>query len=439
MAFGADALVWAPTWTNLDSVDSLVSSYTIDRGRAFEMDQTDGGRATVDILDRDGLLDPTNPAGPHYGQIEPLTQCRLQSWNPILGQMQPRFRGWVSDWNYDFDPSQQVNRLRVELTDMFEILGAVDMLPYPTFGVDPATNDHPDSVGQILYLGTNVQERINHILADVGVPDEFSVVFTGNVLIWATVYSVGETALSAIQEAADAEWPGVSNVYCDRLGRIVFHGRLAKFDPGGVASGATPGAWDWHHWRAGDGAAVHANLGAVAQLREFGFNLGVSKIINSAVAYPNGASDETIAAQTVEDAASITRYGRRSWSAQNLLTRAGLLDDSDALTETKRFAQYYVDNYKQPRNRVNSIEFRSVRPGAAGSSITWRLLTEIDISDQIDLTVGSPGGGGLSAEPYFVEGVHETVQPLNPDYDDVTVTLDLSPQAYFTSNPFPTS
>jgi len=429
--------VWAPTWTSLDTTDNLVTSFTIDRGRVFEMDQTDGGRATVEILDRDGVLDPTNPDGPHFGLIEPLLQCRLQSWNPVTATMEPRFRGWVSEWQYDFDPGQRVNRLRLELTDIFEVLGAIDMLPYPNFGDDPVANNQKDAAGQVFYLGVDAHERINQLLDDSGVPAEFAVVFSGNVSIYSSIYSVGETPLAAIQEAADAEWPGVSNVYPDRLGRLVFHGREAKFDPAGVLAGVDSSVWDWHHWQVGDGAAVAADLGAVAQLRSFGYSRGVSKIINSAVAYPVGATDNQIAAQIVTDPASIARYGRRSWSAQNLLTKEGLADSSTAFVETRRFAQYYVDNFSQPRDRVDGVALRSIQLGAPGADITWLMLTKIDISDQVDLTVSSPGGGGFNVDPYYVEGIHETIRPLNPQMDSVTVELDLSPKAYFASNPFP--
>jgi hypothetical protein len=442
LAFTDDALVWEPTWTSLDTTDSLVASYTIDRGRVYELDQTDGGRATVDILDRDGLLDPTNPDGPHYGLIEPLIQCRLRSWNPVTATMQPRFRGWVSDWTYDFDPSQQVNRLTLELTDLFEILGAIDMIPvldFDTPGEHFGLIPPEDSAGQIYYPEQNMDDRVEMILSDAGIPEEFAVVFSGNVKLKPTVYSPGETPLAAIQEAVDAEFPGVSNAYTDRQGRLAVHGRLAKFDPAGVLAGATPGSWDWHHWQAGDLAAVQADLGSVAQLRQFGFNRGVSKIINSALATPDGIDDADVPGQVVRDTTSIARYGTRSWSAQTLITKTGLLDGSTALEETKRFATYYVDNYAQPRNRVDGIGFRTIRPDNPGGHITWQLLTEIDVSDQIDITVGSPGGGGFTTDPYYVEGVHETVQPLNADYDDITLTLDLSPKAYFDTNPFPTS
>jgi hypothetical protein len=37
---------------------------------------------------------------------------------------------------------------------------------------------------------------------------------------------------------------------------------------------------------------------------------------------------------------------------------------------------------------------------------------------------------------WFVEGIHEQVRPLTPDYDDVTMTFDLSPAALFEENPW---
>jgi hypothetical protein len=66
-------------------------------------------------------------------------------------------------------------------------------------------------------------------------------------------------------------------------------------------------------------------------------------------------------------------------------------------------------------------------------------MSQVDISDQVDVTVSGVNGAisGFLAEPYFVEGVHEQVQPLNPDIDDVTLSLDLSPKAYFDEDPWP--
>jgi hypothetical protein len=440
VAFGGDTLDWNATFTAVDSYPNLVTSYSIDRGRQVELDRTDTGRATVQIADTDGILDPTNTHGPFYGLIEPLLQAAIQRRNPVDGLWYTRFRGWIEEMDYAFDPSQRVNRLTVSLVDIFEILSAIEMMP-GDFGVTPPAG----SKDQIFFEDNTVQERIEQILANaLGADrDDYWVVFSGNVRLHESVSSVGESPMTAIQEAADAEFPGVSNVFTDRFGRLAYHGRLAKFDPVGTFESATPGTWDFRSWKLGDGAAVHADPAGTAHLRRFAFNRGLARIINQAFATPwrknVPLADHEALAQIVKDATSIGLRGIRPWSAENLLTKSSLVPGHEGdgdLVETKRFAQYYVANYAQPRNRTTDIAVRSIRPGASGATITWGLLSKIDIGDLVSITVGSPGGGGFDGSTpdgkFFVEGVHEQVQPLNPEMDDVTLTLDLSPQAYFT-------
>jgi hypothetical protein len=448
IAFDDPTLTWSPTWTRLDSNPSLVASYTIDRGRQFELDRTDTGRATVTITDRDGTLDPTNPGGPYYGKLEPLLQAMIGRYNPMDAAWHTRFRGFIEDFDYGFDPSQRVNRLQVSLVDLFEILSAVEMQDELFSGAD--TSRPTESNGQVWLAAADMKPRIDYILDCAHIPAGFRVVFTGNVNLWETVYSPGETPLTAIQEAADGEFPTVSNCYCDRRGRFCVHGRLAKFDPVGVASGVDADTWDFVEWKAGDSAAVAADAAHTAQIREFAFNRGLSKILNSAFATPTRASAPNpltaaqIHGQLVKSDASIGRYGIRSWDAQDLLTKKGLLSDPDSsdLAETRLFAQYIVDNYSAPQNRVTVIGFRTMQPASAGAGKLWDLLSRVDIGDGVDVTVASPGGGGFDATTseakFFVEGVHEEARPLTPGYDDVTLRLDLSPRAYFVLNPFPT-
>ena len=448
MAFGQPSLTWAPDWTRIDAFDSLVTSYQIDRGRSYELDVTDTGRATVQIADRHGVLDPTNTHGPFYvdggTQIQPLIQALICRYNPVDDTWHQRFRGFVETWDYTFDPSQQVNTLVVSLTDIFEYLSAIEMLPgSPGFGVAPPVD--LDSADQVYYPAERMDVRIIHVLDDSIGPiarADYAVVFSGNVNVKAAVYSPGESAMTAIQEAADAEFPGVSNVFTDKFGHLAVHGREAKFNPAGVLAGPPPidnTVWDWHRWKAGDGVAANA-AGDVAQIRVFGTTRDLSKIINSAIATPHRTAspltNAEMVGQTVIDSTSIELFGIRSWSALDLITDFGLEDSSGDLAETKKFATYYVDNYAYPQDRVSSIGFRSINPADDRAPAVWRLLADVDISDEVTVTVQSPGGGGYEAVAYYVEGVHETVAPLVPDYDDVTLTLDLSPVAYFTSDPF---
>jgi len=139
IAFDDPTLEWAPTWTRIDDISSsLVASYTIDRGRQYEQDRTDTGRAVVQITDRHGLLDPTNTFGPFYGKIRPLLQAAICRWDPVAESWWTRFRGFIEDFDYVFDPGQKFNRLTVSLVDLFEVLAAIEMLPDGHWGDDPA-------------------------------------------------------------------------------------------------------------------------------------------------------------------------------------------------------------------------------------------------------------------------------------------------------------
>lgn len=440
IALDNSSLTENPTWTRLDSTSGLIASYTIDRGRQFELDRTDVGRATVEILDRDGILDPTNISGPHYGKLEPLLQVMLGRWNPVTNTWHTRYRGFIEDYSYTLDPVVKVNRLTLTLVDIFEILGAIEM--YDSDFSDPTPTRPAATLGQVFFEDRDMDTRASAILTRANIPAGFAVVFSGNVHLWEAVYSPGESPMTAIQEAADGEWPGVANVYTDRRGRICVHGRLSKFDPLGVTLNLDTNIWDYHEWKAGDGAAVALSPTDTAHVRELAYNRGLSKIINTAFATPTRAAlgkpltQAQQNGQMVKDLTSIGKYGIRSWSAQDLLTKRGILTNNDDLTETKLFAQFYKDNYATPKNRISTITFRSKQPGSVGAAANWEFMCKVDIADSVAVTVEASGGGGFSAEGFFVEGIHEEARPLGVAYDDVTLRLDLSPRSYFNVNPF---
>ena len=448
VAFDDVTLEPSPTWTYLTDTDHLVAAYSISRGRQFEFDKTDTGTAMVTVYDQDGVLDPTNSFGPYYTKIEPLLQIKVDLWNPVTSAWSTRFRGFIEDFNYGVDPSQKVTRLEVSCVDLFEILTAIEMQP-GQFGDTPPAQ----SADNIFFDNATVQDRITQVLGNAGIPSAMYVVFTGNVYNAESVYSPSENVLQVIQDAADAEFPTVSNVYCDRSGRVVFHGRLAKFDPTGTADSAGATAWPLNGWdgtgsppdawKVGDGAAVAAAISDTAQIRTFAYNRGLSKVFNSAFCTPNGIVKD-FPNQLAQDTTSIGTFGIRSWSAENLLIAApsgdalrspgaSILTGNSALDECALYADYIKSNYAEPRNRVTEITFRSLDPSDPRAGAVWSFLCSCDISDVCDVTVTTPGGAGFNLEPFFIEGIREEAKPLNASYADVTTSLDLSPQAYFTA------
>jgi hypothetical protein len=258
---------------------------------------------------------------------------------------------------------------------------------------------------------------------------------TGNVNVNESQYDVDDDILSAMRDAADAEFPsGVAQVYVDRFGREVFHGRFAKFDPDGTASGGAN--WDFQRWEAGTRGDVGTTR---AQIREFQYNRPRTRIVNSYVAWPE--MDETgatfdqalVATLTKTDAGSISSYGYRGREAPALIIQDNFNNANTGADECELFGEFYVANYAVPRKNIERVTFKSVWPYDDRAAATWEVMTRADISDVIHLFVGE---AGLSDEQFFIEGISGECRVANPDYDMVTVTPNLSPAAYYTDNVF---
>jgi hypothetical protein len=436
IAFDDATLEPSPTWTYLTDEPNLVAGYTKDVGRQFEFDRPDTGTGRIFIFDADGLLDPTNLSSPYVAKIVPLLQIKGDLWNPVTSTYTTRFRGFIRDYNYTVMPFTHqhsgetvgMTTLEIEWVDLFEILTAIEMQP-GAFGDDPLITDFPD----IFFEDRVAHDRATDVLDNAGIPGLMYQVFTLNVRMRESVYSASENVLQVLQDVADAEFPTLGIVYVDRLGRLALHGREARFSPDTTATGAGS-AWTYHHWKAGDEQAVRASITDTAQIREFAYNLGLSKIFNSAFCTPMGILPADVAAQHYKDDSSIGQYGYRSWSAENLLIDSGTTTGLDALGECFLFSTFIVENFKVPRNRITQMTFRSMHPDDDRAAANWKLLCECDIADSIDVTVDHPGEGGFFNEPCFIEGIHETANPLNGEYADVTISLDVSLQSYFSND-----
>jgi hypothetical protein len=66
----------------------------------------------------------------------------------------------------------------------------------------------------------------------------------------------------------------------------------------------------------------------------------------------------------------------------------------------------------------------------------WKLCTEIELSDVLNVATQHPGGGGFGGVDFFVEGLSYDARPKNAAEPEVTLTVDLSPASYFSSDPF---
>lgn len=423
----------APTWTRLDNLGGglRLSSVDIRRGRQDEFETTETGTMTATFNDRDGALDPT--------AVDYIS--RPLAWavrNPVTDTWHPRFRGAVDDHVYELDPSGLVKgTVTLEAVDALDYFSNFHLHPNPN-GVGPPGDPPPArSTGFVFYEDTESpapgpQIRINQAMADCGWPSGLSSVFTGTVGLSEGKYSPGESILSVIRDACDGEFPGVGNFFVDKYGVACFHGRNARFDPVTTADEATH--WDFHIWDAGTGGIQIRPPFSVASTRRL--------VRNQAISYPqwDESGDRAFPArlrpaQSVEDATSVAAHGGRSWEATDLLTKYGTETGNTGPEECLAFAQYIVNNYANPAPRLSQLSFKALWPSDVRGPDLWEFVTQVDISDQVVVTREFPGGGGIVAQTYFVEGISETwrygVKDLDTGFPFLDMTLDLSPDTYW--------
>jgi hypothetical protein len=291
--------------------------------------------------------------------------------------------------------------------------------------------------GIVFYEDERVDDRITKLATDAGLAASMFVPFTGNVNLLESQYDTDDDILSAMREAADAEFPsGVAQVYVDRFGRgPVFHGRFARFDPDTVSSGAE---WQFTRWAAATREDVTSGR---AQIREFQYNRPRTRIINTYVAWPMLNEDHTefdqadIPTLSKMDATSIGDYGYRGQEAASLIIKDNFNNANTGRDECELFGEYFIANYNIPRKNIERIKFMTLDPDDALSrdAAGWALMTRVDVSDFVHLYIDE---AGLDNTEFIVEGVEGECRVGPPDYDFVTVTLNLSPAAYYTDDVF---
>lgn len=451
IAFDAATLDPDPAWTRIDTLSGCrVRGWQIDRGRPTEFDKTDTGTAVVQIVDRAGLFDPTNTGSPYNNKIRPGKQAAVALHNPVNDTWHTLFRGFVESWRYRLDPTRQYMEIELQLVDGFAILSRSELRVGEDGALPLPAEIAKGNVGYGETEGT-LSDRIYAILGDVDWPTALAVpavdVFTGNVRVGPKAYGPGTSALDALWDAADAEFPGVANMWIggpSAPGHLIFHGRQARFRPDVAEYGiqrrtvGDPSAWP----------DLPDHL--VVPISELEWSNGQDNLYNAASATPQGVGsgadwrqlnpdppdNDDVAGQYVKDDTSIAAYGLRSITFDQLQTIEGLATGNNSMVETKGFATYYVTNFKDPKPRISRLVFKSRLPGAPNSSALWQMLCSCEISDLLTVQTAHPGGGGFDTE-FYVEGIHYTGRPGPPEFAIVELSLDVSPRAHWTTNPFP--
>lgn len=434
IAFDDGPLEADPDWTRIDDATyGLGTSFEINRGRNSETEETGTGTCSITIRDPNGLLDPTNTGGPFYGKIKPRLHAAVARHSPVTDTWSTRFRGYVSRFVYEM-PTSGIPTVTLELADAFDFFADIAMMP----------GDHgdtpPGQPGDIYFEGgstipaqnvaKHVDQRIHQALDDISWPVALRNIFSGNVTVQEAVYDRYSGLLQVLRDAADAEFPGLANIFVSREGVVTFHGRYARLFP------ERPG-YGIGFWEAGGSAEALAD-DTVALIHEFTFGLDKDDMTNRALALPQGVDESDVPGNLVEDATSISDFGLLPMDGLvDLLTWHGRNDDASltsAVEETKKFATFYVNNRKSPYPRIRQLVFTMRDPGQSSAAANWALLQGVEISDNVTVTTTHRGGGGF-AEDFFVEGIQEVDEAMG-EFNKVTMTLDVSPGSWYAANNF---
>lgn len=438
IAPGDGPLVASPTWVRIDNYrDNFVQSIDIERGRSDPRNQTDTGTMHVTFNDNDGVFDPSTSGSTGFGTIDG-TQILCQLWDPTIGLWESQFRGIIDNVNYTPSPVATLPptgtyghssapifaNVEFECVDIFDYLNSLEMVP-GRFGDTPPAG----AENLILYEDTagTVDDRIIQALTDAGIDSTMYVVFTGNVSVQESRFSPGDNVLQVLRQAADAELPMIANIYVDRQGMFVFHGRESRFDPDTV-SAAAGGSWNFTRWGVADAYGASTYPGNYAQMRAISYSRGRRDVVNAALAWPQGMPQNEIPDNIAVDATSITDYGYHPLPPlENLIVKAGTTTGNTAKQECAAYAQLYVANLKTPANRINTLTVKSIDPDDARAVKTWPIMSQADISDIINVWSEYPGGDGIAQLDYYIEGMSKRIRPGGPDYDYVEVDFNVSP------------
>lgn len=387
---------------------AVVAEWKVDRGRVTEMDRTSAGIGTVTMIDTNHSVDPA--AG---GAIAPGTPMAIG-----LGGL-PILTAYARKHDYELYEDGTYGTATIDLEDGMALLARTEMVPDENLWGDPSAQAIYE--GNIRFdLDMQMKHRIDLILTQAGWPLGLREVFTGNIRVRPTVYAPGQSALAAIWDALEAEFPGIANGWIMKDGKFAAHGRLARFNP-------TDPQYHITTWMAGDlpnasGRAVITGLGP--------YGPDGDRVINQAFCTPEGIKESDIAGQYARDESSISSHGVRPWSAENLIIDHSWLTGNDGKDECLSYAQYMVDNYGEVDTELRRLQFKWLPPGSPNADATNALISGIDISDRIHLLTANGFDGH-----FFVEGLHYQAKPASDQYHEVTLDVDLSPETHWDTPP----
>jgi hypothetical protein len=326
---------------------SLVENVSITRGRSRQLDQFNAGTAVIAFDNASQVLNPSNTASPYYPFV--LPRCPVQ----ILANGIPIYTGLITDWNLDYDISNQ-DMMYASCSDNFTVLANQ----------------------QLNAVATTVQAtgaRINTVLDLPEINYQGArAIDTGSSTLGAFAISQDTNCLNYLQLINTSEQ---GYLFMSASGTLTFKGRSSVLNP---VAGATFNT---------DGTGIRYQ----SLINQFGDELLYNYIVTKSDA---GAE------QITSSAASIALYQAQQYSLTNLL--------NSTTTEVAGLGNYLLGKYQNPVLRFTGLSTEISALSATNQNIILGLDMTSICTVVKNFVVGTPA---TETQTLIVSGISHNITP----------------------------
>lgn len=352
---GYSTLGEAATWTN---VSNDVRRINISRGKRRIQDEYNTGTANITLDNTARTYDPNYASGTHYGNIKVGRWMRIKATYDSTDY--DLYQGVIREWDFAYNFPNDATAMPRAADFLYDL-----------------NNTEVTTTTTAALSGTVVAEILNEaniIPRDLDAGEEtFQAVSLSNA-----------NALKSIHTAVKSEGAGLAAFYADETNKMIYESRWATSTA--TRSNTSQGTF-------GTAALPCQDIELVYAGDEIKNDVTLTRIGGSA--------------QNKTDATSISDYGQRTFS------ETGFYNNSDA--NVANIAQVYIDIFKEPELRVNSITLSA----RANDALMKQCLSR-KIRDRITVTYNPPPSGTVTAD-YFITGINHRVSPQK---FDTTFTLE---------------
>jgi hypothetical protein len=345
---------------------SLVESVSITRGRSRQLDQFNAGTAVIAFDNASQILNPRNTASIYYPFV--LPRCPVQ----ILANGIPIYTGLITDWNLDYDISNQ-DMMYASCSDNFTVLA----------------NQSLNAQSPIVEIsGNRITTVLNYPEINYqGARD----IDLGSSTLGAFPISQDTNCLNYLQLINTSEQ---GFLYMSAAGTLTFKGRTNVLNPVAGATFNTDGT----------------GLPYQSLINQFGDELLYNYIVTQS---PAGAKQETSSAD------SIALYQSQQYSITDLL--------NSTTTEVAALGNYLLGKYQNPVLRFTGLSTEMSALSASNQNIVLNLDMTSIATVVKNFVVGTPA---TETQTLIVSGISHNITPGS---HIVSYTFESTDQnAYFT-------